>query len=78
VSAEKKREMIELVRRSPQPTTIAEMGLARSTFYRWQRRYRDQGDAGLADRKPEPGAVWNRVRPEEQAAILETESSSPI
>ena len=40
MSAEKKREMIELVRRSPQPkrATIAELGMARSTFYRWQRR----------------------------------------
>ena len=57
MSAEKKREMIELVRRSPQPkrATIAELGMARSTFYRWQRRYRDQGEAGLLDRKPEPG-----------------------
>ncbi len=72
MSAEKKREMIELVRRSPQPkrATIAELGMARSTFYRWQRRYRDQGEAGLLDRKPEPGAVWNRLRPEEQTVIV--------
>ena len=65
MSAEKKREMIELVRRSPQPkrATIAEPGMARSTFYRWQRRYRDQGEAGLLDRKPEPGAVWTGCGP---------------
>jgi len=79
VSAEKKREMIELVRRAPQPkrATIAELGLARSTFYRWQRCYRDQGAAGLTDRKPEPGAVWNRLRPEEQTVILETALQQP-
>src|SRR5215831_14178833 len=55
--------MIELVRRSPQPkrTTIAELGLARSTFYRWQHRYREQGEAGLVDRKPSPSTVWNRL-----------------
>ena len=71
MSAGKKREMIELVRRAPQAKrrTIAELGLSRSTFYRWQRRYRDQGEAGLVDRKPEPGAVWNRLRPQEQAVI---------
>jgi transposase-like protein len=59
VSAEKKRELIELVRRAPQAKrrTIAELGLSRSTFYRWQRRYRDQGEAGLGDRQPEPSAV---------------------
>jgi hypothetical protein len=50
--------------------TIAELGLSRSTFYRWQRRYRDQGEAGLVDRKREPGAVWNRLRPQEQTLIL--------
>ena len=72
MSAAKKREMIELVRRSPQPkrATIAELGMARSTFYRWQRRYRDQGEAGLLDRKAEPGAVWNRLRPEEEIVIV--------
>jgi len=79
VSAENKRELIELVRRSPQPkrTTIAELGLSRSTFYRWQRRYRAQGEVGLVDRKPEPGAVWNRLRPAEQTAILETALQQP-
>ena len=65
MSADKKRELIELVRRSPQPkrTTIAELGLSRSTFYRWQQRYREQGEAGLADRKPDPTAVWDRLPP---------------
>ncbi len=79
MSAEKKRAMIELVRRSPQPkrATIAELGMARSTFYRWQRRYRDQGEAGLLDRKPEAGAVWNRLRPEEQAVVLESALQQP-
>jgi len=79
VSADKKRELIELVRRSPQPkrTTIAELGLSRSTFYRWQRRYRDQGEAGLVDRKPEPGTVWNRLRPAEKTTILETALQQP-
>jgi transposase InsO family protein len=71
--------MIELVRRSPQPKrmTIAELGLSRSTFYRWQRRYRDHGEPGLMDRKPDPGAVWNRLRPAEQTAILETALQQP-
>jgi putative transposase len=79
VSAEKKRKLIELVRRSPQAkrATIAELGLSGSTFYRWQRRYREQGEAGLADRKPDPGAVWNRLRPREKTAILETALQQP-
>jgi putative transposase len=79
VSADKKRELIELVRRSPQPkrTTIAELGVSRSTFYRWQRRYREQGEAGLTDRKPSPAAVWNRLRPAEKTAVVETALQQP-
>ena len=79
MSVDKKCELIELVRRSPQPkrTTIAELGLSRSTFYRWQHRYREQGEAGLADRKPDPAAVWNRLRPQEKTAIVETALQQP-
>ena len=71
--------MIELVRRAPRPkrATTAELGMARSTFYRWQRHYRDQGEAGLMDRKPEPGAVWNRLRPEEQTVIVREALQQP-
>jgi hypothetical protein len=73
VSADKKRELIELVRRSPQPkrATITELGLSRLPFYRWQRRYPEQGEAGLVDRKPEPGAVWKRLRPGEEDSVGE-------
>src|SRR5271169_4089531 len=69
---ERKREVIELVRRSPveKKQTLGELGLAPSTYYRWQRRYQDEGAAGLVDRRPQPGTVWNRMKPEEEKAIL--------
>jgi putative transposase len=68
----RKQEILMLVNRSPvtKGETLRELGIARSTFYRWQRRYRQQGEAGLVDRRPEPGSVWNRLRPAEQEAIL--------
>ncbi len=68
----RKREVIELVRRSPveKKQTLLELGLSASTYYRWQRRYREQGEAGLVDRRPQPGTVWNRMKPEEENAIL--------
>jgi hypothetical protein len=50
--------------------TLGELGLAASAYYRWQRRYRDEGEAGLVDRRPQPGTVWNRMKPEEENAIL--------
>lgn len=69
---ERKREVIELVRRSPveKKQTLGELGLSASTYYRWQRRYQDEGEAGLVDRRPQPGTVWNRMKPEEEKAIL--------
>lgn len=69
---EKKREVIALVRRSPlaKRQTLAELGIPRSTYYRWQRRFRQEGEVGLVDRKPQPGTVWNRLRPEEEKQIL--------
>ncbi len=76
---ERKREVIELVRRSPvaKKQTLAELGLSASTYYRWQRRYREQGEVGLVDRRPQPGTIWNRLRPEEEQAILRTALREP-
>jgi len=64
---ERKREVIELVRRSPvtKKETLLELGLSASTFYRGQRRCRSEGEAGLVDQRPQPGTIWNRLRPEE-------------
>jgi transposase InsO family protein len=70
--AGKKLEIVTLVNRSPLPKrkTLLELGMPRSTFYRWQKRLRAEGEAGLVDRRPEPSTVWNRLRPAEQESIL--------
>jgi transposase len=75
----KKREVLELVQRSPvaKRETLAELGVARSTYYRWQRRFRAQGEVGLVDRRPDPGTVWNRLKPEEQEVILQEALRQP-
>ena len=69
---EQKQEVLELVQRSPlsKRQTLAELGVACSTYYRWQRRVRQKGGIGLVDRRPDPGRVWNRLRPEEEETIL--------
>ena len=76
---EKKREVIELVRRSPatKKETLLELGLSASTYYRWQRRYRGQGEAGLVDRRPQPATIWNRLRPEEEQTIRQAALREP-
>ena len=49
-----KLEIIRLVEHSPLPVrqTLAKLGIARSTFYRWYDRYSRSGPAALNDRPP--------------------------
>jgi len=71
--------VIELVRRSPvaKKETLLELGLSASTYYRWQRRYRCEGEAGLVDRRPQRATIWNRLRPEETERILVAARAEP-
>ena len=59
-SASEKLEIIRLVERSSLPVrrTLAPLGIPRSTFYGWYRRYAEGGVEALADRPPRPR--WNR------------------
>jgi transposase InsO family protein len=58
-----KMEIIQLIEGSEWPVkrTLAELGLARSTYYRWYDRYLANGYDGLADRKPGPERTWNQI-----------------
>jgi transposase-like protein len=58
-----KLAIIRLVERSHLPTkrTLEKLGIPRTTFYRWYDRYPALGEAGLEDRRPQPGRVWNRI-----------------
>ena len=58
-----KLEIIRLVEQSPLPArhTLAKLGIARATFYRWYERYRSGGPEALNDRSPQPDRVWNRI-----------------
>ena len=61
--ASEKLEIIRLVERShlPAKQTLAMLGIARTTFYRWYARYRHDGAVALQDQAPLPGRVWNRI-----------------
>ncbi len=54
-----KMEIIRLVETSEQPVkrTLAELGVARSTFYDWYQRYCEDGFEGLADRSAQPRRI---------------------
>lgn len=59
-----KLEIIRTVETSPLPVrrTLAQIGIAKATFYAWLDRYAVGGLDALDDRKPRPGRVWNRIR----------------
>ena len=79
MSVDVKRKTLGLVRRSPLPKrcTLKKLKVPKSTYYRWQRRYREQGELGLVDRKPTAGTVWNRLKPEERRVILSQALKEP-
>jgi putative transposase len=62
-SASEKYELIRLVEESKLPIkrSLAEIGLPRSTFYRWYGAYPRDGLAGLEDQSSQPRQFWNRI-----------------
>ncbi len=46
------------------------MGVSRQTAYRWLARFRDEGEAGLADRSSRPHASPRRVPPETEEQVI--------
>lgn len=73
MSMEQKLEILRAVEGSGLPAiqALRQLGIPRSTYYRWRRKSRHIGSAGLADRKPGRGRVWNQLLAEEVEAIRE-------
>ncbi|TLN23514.1 DDE-type integrase/transposase/recombinase [bacterium] len=76
MSAGEKREIIALVADSglPRRRALAQLGLPKSTYYRWLRR---QSKGRLEDSKGGSPIPWNRLRVEEQEKILAQARASP-
>jgi transposase-like protein len=71
-SASEKLEIIRLVEQSHLPArrTLAQIGIPRSTFYRWCDQYQTGGPEALDDRSPRPDRVWNRIPDDVRARIV--------
>ena len=78
-SQSEKMEIIRLVERSELPVkrTLAEFGLSRSTFYRWYRRYVEDGYDGLANRCGHDRCFWNRIPDRERQRVVEIALATP-
>jgi transposase len=55
----------------PVAHVAAEMGISRATGYKWVRRFREEGEAGLDDRSSRPGSTPHRTPTEVEAQVLE-------
>ena len=76
MSAQEKREILALVSGSglPRRRALVQLGLPKSTYYRWLRR---QTESWLQDNKGGSPLPWNKLRPEEESKILIQARASP-
>ena len=61
--ASEKLEIIKLVEQShlTAKRTLDQLGVPRTTFYRWYDKYLEGGIDALEDKSPKPSRVWNRI-----------------
>ena len=71
-TASEKMEIIRLVEQADLPIRAAlrQVGVPRSTFYGWYRRYLAEGFDGLHDQKPSPQPRWNAIPKAIQDEVL--------
>lgn len=59
----------------PAAHVAEQLGISRATAYKWVRRYRTEGEAGLLDRSSRPHGSPRRLSEAEEAEILEARAS---
>ena len=76
MSAQGKAEILALVADSGLPCSraLSQLGLARSTYYRWLKRRKE---GRLKDRKGGSPIPWNKISPEEEAEVLDEAHALP-
>lgn len=79
LSQTEKMEIISIVERSEIGVvrTLKELGIARSTFYKWYAKYRDHGYDGLVPAKRQQRRFWNQVPPWEVERVVQIALDRP-
>lgn len=71
-SQAEKMEIIRMVENSDMSVkkTLKELGVNRSSFYQWYRRYEEAGYGGLAAKKPQTRRFWNKIPKAEAEEVV--------
>jgi len=56
---------------------LKQLGIPRSTYYRWKRRYDREGIMGLRKKKAVERRIWNRLLPNECHQVIEIAKGHP-
>ena len=72
-SQSEKMEIIRMVEGSSLSVkkTLEEIGISRSTFYEWYKRYQEDGFEGLRSRNKSPRQVWNKIPEWERQRVVQ-------
>jgi len=73
-SAGEKMEIIRIVQDSELGVkrTLQELGISRSTFYEWYKRYLEEGFEGLKPKESKRKTFWNKIPDQERQKVVET------
>jgi len=74
-----KMEIIRIVESSELGAvrTLKELGINKSTFYRWYTRYKEHGYDGLVPSQPTRKFFWNQIPQQERQRVVETALGNP-
>lgn len=78
-SAAEKREIIHMVEHSNLSIrqTLEELGVPRSSFYRWYRNFQEDGLEGLKNKPPQDKRFWNRIPGSVRVQVVELALEHP-
>ena len=73
-STGEKMEIIRIVQDSELGVkrTLEELGISRSTFYEWYKRYLEEGYEGLKPKESQRRSFWNKIPDQEREKVVET------
>jgi len=74
-----KMEIIRLVQGSQVGVkrTLEELDVPRSSFYRWYKRYQQEGYDGLTNRPPNSRRFWNKIPDCEKQQVIDVALAKP-